>query len=85
MGNEPKRQILVHNGVLSEEEIQKKLSVTYCPRWSLVNALDNQDSSSFDGIKAAEDMKLQVLKEKSLASHGTSKSSTKSLKHCPSH
>gem|GEM_PF-2859701 len=48
----------------------------------MVNALDNQDSSSFDEIKAAEDMKLQALKEKLLASHGTSKSSTKSLKHC---
>jgi hypothetical protein len=32
----------------------------------LVNALDNQDSSSFDEIKAAEDMKLQALKEKLL-------------------
>jgi hypothetical protein len=26
------RIVMVHNGVLSEEEIQKKLSVTYCPR-----------------------------------------------------
>jgi integrase/recombinase XerD len=94
MGNELKRQILVHNGVLTEEEIQKKSSVTYCPRCSLVNALDNKYcskcsyplvASAFDEIKAAEDMKLQALKEKLLASHGTSKSSTKSLKHCPSH
>jgi integrase/recombinase XerD len=42
MGNDLKRQILVHNGVLTEEEIQKKPSVTFCPRCSLVNALDNK-------------------------------------------
>jgi hypothetical protein len=73
MGNELKRQILVHNGVLTEEEIQKKSSVLYCPRCSLVNALDNKYcskcsyplvASAFDEIKAAEDMKLQALKEK---------------------
>jgi hypothetical protein len=73
MGNDLKRQILVHNGVLSEGEIQKKPSVTFCPRCSLVNALDNKYCSkcsyplvpsAFDEIKAAEDMKLQTLKEK---------------------
>ena len=73
MGNELKRQILVHNGVLTEEEFQKKPSVIYCPRCSLVNALDNLycsrcsyplGASAFDEIKAAEDMKLQALKEK---------------------
>jgi len=72
MGNDLKRQILVHNGVLTEEEIQKKPSVTFCPRCSLVNALDNKYCSKcsyplvasvFDEIKAAEDMKLQTLKE----------------------
>jgi integrase len=73
MGNELKRQILAHNGVLNEEEIQKKPSVMFCPRCSLVNALDNKYcskcsyplvASAFDEIKAAEDMKLQILKEK---------------------
>jgi integrase/recombinase XerD len=73
MGNELKTQILVHNGVLTEEEIQKKPSMTFCPRCSLVNALDNKYcskcsyplvASAFDEIKAAEDMKLQTLKEK---------------------
>ena len=73
MGNELKAQILVHNGVLNEEETQKKPSLMFCPRCSLVNALDNKYCSScsyplvataFDEIKAAEDMKLRTLKEK---------------------
>ena len=73
MGNDLKRQILVHNGVLREEEIQKNPSVSMCTRCSLVNALDNKYCSkcsyplvpsAFDEIKAAEDMKLQTLKEK---------------------
>jgi integrase/recombinase XerD len=73
MGNDLKRQILVHNGVLTEEEIQKKPSVMFCPRCSLVNALDNKYCSkcsyplvpsAFDEIKAAEDIKIQTLKEK---------------------
>ena len=62
MGNDLKRQILVHNGVLTEEEIQKKPSVTFCPRCNLVNALDNKYcskcsypliASAFDEIKAS--------------------------------
>jgi hypothetical protein len=73
MGNDLKRQILVHNGVLTEEEIPKKPSVTFCPRCSLVNALDDKYcskcsyplvSSAFDEIKAAEDLKIQKLKDK---------------------
>jgi integrase/recombinase XerD len=45
----------------------------FCPRCSLVNALDNKYCSkcsyplvpsAFDEIKAAEDMKIQTLKDK---------------------
>ena len=73
MGNELKRQILVYNGVLNEDEIQKKPAVMFCGRCDLVNALDNKYcsrcsyplvASAFDEIKAAEDMKLETLKEK---------------------
>jgi integrase/recombinase XerD len=72
MGNDLKRQILVHNGVLTEEEIQQKPSVSICCRCSLVNALDNKYCSrcsyplipsAFEEIKAAEDMKIQTLKD----------------------
>jgi hypothetical protein len=73
MGNDLRRQILVHNGVLTEDEIQEKSSVMLCPRCSLVNALDNKycskcsyplNSSAFDEIKAVEDLKIQTLKDK---------------------
>jgi len=73
MGNDLKRQILIHNGILTEHEIQKKPSVSICPRCSLVNALDNKYCSkctyplvpsAFEEIKAAEDMKIQTLKDK---------------------
>ncbi len=75
MGNDLKTQILVHNGVLAEEEIQKKPSVMCCPRCSLVNALENKYCSNpkcsyplvpsaFEEIKAAEDMKIQTLNDR---------------------
>jgi integrase/recombinase XerD len=72
MGNDLKRQILIQNGVLIEEEIQKKPSVMLCGRCSSVNALDNKYCykcsyplvpSAFDEIKAAEDLKIQALRK----------------------
>jgi integrase/recombinase XerD len=56
-----------------KRKFRKKPAVTYCPRCSLVNALDNKYCSkcsyplvvsAFDEIKAAEDMKLQTLRDK---------------------
>lgn len=73
MGNDLKRQILMHNGILTENEIQKKPSISICPRCSLVNALDNKYCSkcsyplsppAFEEIKAAEEMKIRSLQEK---------------------
>jgi hypothetical protein len=73
MGNDLKRQILIHNGILAGEEIQKKSSVSICPRCSLVNAIDNKYCSkcsyplvpsAFEEIKVAEAMKIQSLQEK---------------------
>jgi integrase/recombinase XerD len=73
MGDELKRRILVHNGAISDNDLQKKPSVLKCPRCSLVNALDNKYcskcsyplvASAFDEIRAEEDMKIQTLKEK---------------------
>jgi integrase/recombinase XerD len=73
MGDELKRQILIHNGAIPDNDLHKKLSVLTCGRCGLVNALDNKYcskcsyplvASAFDEIKAAEDMKLQTLKEK---------------------
>ena len=42
MGNDLKQKILVQNGIISEEHIEKKLSVLNCPRCALVNAADNK-------------------------------------------
>ena len=74
MGNDLKQKILVQNGIISEQQIEKKPSVLNCPRCSLVNAVDNKYCSkcsyplipsAFDEIKAVEDMKFQALEERS--------------------
>jgi integrase/recombinase XerD len=75
MGNDLKNQILVHNGIITEEVavMQRKPSVLACPRCSLVNAIENKYCSkcsyplvpsAFDEIKEAEDTKIQSLQEK---------------------
>jgi integrase/recombinase XerD len=66
MGNDLKRQILIHNGIISDTEMQKTPSVLTCPRCTLVNAIDKKYCSkcsyplvplAFEEIKVAEDMK----------------------------
>ena len=75
MGNDLKNQILVHNGIITEEAavMQRKPSVLTCPRCSLVNALDNKYCSkcsyplvpsAFDEIKEAENAKVEAMAEK---------------------
>jgi hypothetical protein len=72
MGDELKKRILIHNGIIVEHEMQKKPSVLTCPRCSLVNAIDNKYCSkcsyplvpsAFEEIKATEDMKIRSLQE----------------------
>jgi integrase/recombinase XerD len=75
MGNDLKNQILVHNGIITEEAavMQRKPSVLNCPRCSLVNAIENKYcskctyplvSSAFDEIKEAKNMKINAIQEK---------------------
>jgi integrase/recombinase XerD len=75
MGNDLKNQILVHNGIITEEAavMQRKPSVLACPRCSLVNAIENKYCSkcsyplvpsAFDEIKEAENAKVQAMAEK---------------------
>jgi integrase/recombinase XerD len=75
MGTDLKNQILVHNGIITEEAavMQRKPSVLTCPRCSLVNALDNKYCSkctyplvpsAFDEIKEVENAKVQAMAEK---------------------
>ena len=72
MGNDLKQKILVQNGIISEQELEKKPSILNCPRCSLVNAIDNKYCSkcsyplipsAFDEIKEAENMKAQLIQE----------------------
>ena len=73
MGNDLKPKILVQNGIISEQEIEKKPSILNCPRCSLVNAIENKYCSkcsyplipsAFDEIKEAENKKIQQIQEK---------------------
>lgn len=73
MGNDLKKQILTHAGVLTGENIQNKPSVAICPRCDFVNALDNKYCSTcsyplipsaFEEIKTAEETKIRLLEEK---------------------
>jgi len=73
MGNDLKRQILIHNGIISDTEMQKKPSVLTCAKCTLVNAIDNKYCSkcsyplvplAFEEIKAVEDLKIRSLQEK---------------------
>jgi len=73
MGNDLKRQILIHNGVISDTEMQKKPSTLTCPRCNLVNTIDNKYCSkcsyplvpsAFDEIKEAENRKIQAIEQR---------------------
>ena len=73
MGNDLKKQILIHNGIISEDEVQRKPSVLACPRCNPVNAIDNKQCSkcsypltpsAFDEIKAAENDRIKAMEEK---------------------
>jgi len=73
MGNDLRQKILVQNGIISEQQIEKKPSITNCPRCALVNAIDNKYCSkcsyplipsAFDEIKAAEELKFKAMEER---------------------
>ena len=73
MGNDLKQKILVQNGIISEQQIEKRPSILNCPRCGLVNAIDNKFCSkcsyllvpsAFDEIKAAEETKFKAMEER---------------------
>ena len=73
MGNDLKQKILIQNGIISEQQVEKKPSILNCPRCSLVNAIDNKYCSkcsyplvpsAFDEIKEAENRKMQEIQQK---------------------
>jgi integrase/recombinase XerD len=73
MGNDLKQKILVQNGIISEQQVERKPSILNCPRCSLVNAIENKYCSkcsyplvpsAFDEIKEAENRRLQEIQQK---------------------
>jgi hypothetical protein len=73
MGNDLKQKILVQNGIISEQQIDRKPSILNCPRCSLVNAIDNKYCSkcsyplvpsAFDEIKEDENRRIQEIQQK---------------------
>ena len=73
MGDELKQKILVHSGVVSENEIKQDHQILVCPRCDDVNAVDNKVCSkcsyplspeSYEEIKSAEDAKFKDLEDR---------------------
>jgi integrase/recombinase XerD len=72
MGNDLKQKILVQNGIILEQQVERKPSILNCPRCNLVNAIENKYCSkcsyplvpsAFDEIKAAENERIQAILE----------------------
>jgi hypothetical protein len=73
MGNDLKKQILVHNGIIAEDELQKKPSVLTCYRCNYVNSINVKFCSkcaypltpqAYEEIKEARDRNIQTLQQK---------------------
>ena len=73
IGDDLKRQILMRNGIISEDETKKKASVHICSRCDLVNAIDNKYCSkcsypltpqAFEEIKNDEEIRIKTLEKK---------------------
>ena len=73
MGNDLKQKILLHNGIISEQQIERKPSVLNCARCSLVNAIENKYCSkcsyplipsAFDEIKESENKELHEMEQR---------------------
>ena len=73
MGNDLKQKILSYNGIVPQDELEKKPSVLICPRCDLVNTIENKYCSkcsyplvpsAFEEIKELEEMKIRTLEKK---------------------
>jgi integrase/recombinase XerD len=73
MGNDLKSKILVHNGIVSDIDLQRKPSVLTCSRCKLVNGIDYQYCSAcsyplvpsaFEQLKEEENSKIKALELK---------------------
>ena len=73
IGDDLKKQILVRNGIISENEIKKQPTIHLCPRCEFVNSLDFKYCSkcsyplvpqAFEEIKESEEIKIKELETK---------------------
>lgn len=73
MEDDLKEKILIHNGIITSEELKSKPSVHTCGRCQLINAIENKYCSAcsyplvpsvYEEIKLQEDMKITKLEEK---------------------
>ena len=73
MGNDLKNKILVHNGIVSDVDLESKPSVRTCSRCNLVNGIDFQYCSTcsyplvpsaFEQLKEEENIKIKTLELK---------------------
>jgi hypothetical protein len=73
IGDDLKNQILLRNGIISENEIKKKPSIHLCPKCEFVNTIEHKlcsscsyplTTSAFEDIKSDEDKKIKLLEEK---------------------
>ena len=73
IGDDLKNQILIRNGIISDNEIKKKPSILLCPRCEFVNPIETKlcsgcsyplTPSAFEEIKFEEHRKLKKLEEK---------------------
>jgi hypothetical protein len=73
IGDDLKNQILIRNGIISENEIKKKPSIHLCGRCRFVNSFENKLCSScsypltpsaFEEMKSEEERKLKIIEEK---------------------
>jgi|tagenome__1003787_1003787.scaffolds.fasta_scaffold20972380_3 integrase/recombinase XerD len=70
MGDELKQKILVHSGIIGEDQIKRRRSILVCPRCDDVNATDNKVCSkcayplspeAYEEIKSAENSRFKDL------------------------
>ena len=73
MGDDLKNQILLHNGIITQNEITKKPAVLLCPRCNLVNTMENKFCSkcsyplspqAYEEIKENENRTIQMLRDR---------------------
>jgi integrase/recombinase XerD len=73
IGDDLKQEILIRNGIISENELKRKPSILLCPKCEFVNSIEHKLCSScsypltpsaFEEMKLEEGKKLKILEER---------------------